>query len=122
MTRSLSFVRLVYISVLSGMLLLAASLAFSPKTQAYWTNQQSFNYSVVDVYCDAVGNSRGIAHDMIRPVNRDGTVGGWVCYVTSSRQYPFSPGDACRYKYGQYHRFVTTNYYTPYGGYCAVWR
>lgn len=89
------------------------------KADAAWVNAKSFNSTAINKYCQFMASTT-----IYRPYiqNRDGTVSGWYCMYQRSAGWWIRPGHVCTYNYGGSYRFVQTNHYNPYGGYCAVWR
>lgn len=92
---------------------LAAPLATAGPASAAWVDPRPFTQQMLNSFC--TGNGAMYAY------NTDGTVGGWYCRVGNGSSWWIRPGDVCARTYGQAFRFVTTNYYSPYGGYCARW-
>ena len=106
-----------------GVFLGASILQFvaPPQASAAWVYPRSFDQYTLDLKCNQISYSVGAAGNR-GAQNFGGTVSDWYCVITPSWKYWISPGDACRYRYGKDYRFVTTNFYYKYGGYCAVWR
>lgn len=96
---------------------------FSPKADAAWVNARSFDQNMLNTYCRSLSIlQKGAA-------NYGGSVADWYCVVTPPSWINpkgwlihITPGRACQYNYGGAYRFVTTNYWYRFGGYCAVWR
>lgn len=93
------------------------------KASAAWQWQSSFTQGMLNTKCNQMTVLNKGA------INYGGKVSDWYCVVTKPSaiipqgvKYWIRNGDVCKLFNGPSSSFVTTNFYTPFGGYCARWR
>ncbi len=96
------------------------------KASAAWQRQSSFTQGMLNTACNNMTRYGSLNKGAI---NYGGKVSDWYCVITKpswiipqGQKVWIRNGDVCKLFNGSSSSFVTTNFNSPFGGYCARWR